>query len=84
MFIQITDNGNIVFIINWIRPFPAHNQYFATGKMAQHYTGAPDWVQCGEKSVFVGALLNREIAGVFEMIPRAVNGYLSGENASRE
>ncbi len=44
--------------------------------MAQHYTGAPDWVQCGEKSVFVGVLLNREIAGVFEMIPRAVNGYL--------
>jgi len=22
--------------------------------MAQHYTGAPDWVQCGEKSGFMG------------------------------
>jgi len=53
---KFVGKGNIVFTINWIRLFLARNQYFAVDKMAWHYTGAPDWVQCSEKPLFAGDL----------------------------
>jgi hypothetical protein len=48
--------GIFDIIINWMGLFSAQNQYLAADKMAQHYTGASDWVQCGEKPAFSGEL----------------------------